>query len=101
MNKILIYILLSIFLFLNVCSKTLAFEGKIYSVESNNFYNIDYIELINEKQIIQKFKINKQLDAHFAPSHMKEHMLNADNVIVEYKNINGEKILDTLEILGH
>ena len=32
---------------------------------------------------------------------MKEHMLNADNVIVEYKNINGEKILDTLEISGH
>ena len=101
MNKIFIYILLSIFLFLNVCSKTLAFEGKIYSIESNDFYDIDYIELINEKQVIQKFKIIKKLDAHFAPSHMKEHMLNADNVIVEYKNINGEKILDTLEISGH
>ena len=56
MNKIFIYILLSIFVFLNVCSNTLAFEGKIYSIESNDFYNIDYIELINEKQIIQKFK---------------------------------------------
>ena len=68
----------------------MAFSGLIIEFTSVSLLEFDSIKVVNKVGTVMEFRSGGRRFPHFTPSHLREHMVLGQGVVVSYRENGGE-----------
>ncbi len=83
----------------DVSSNTKTLTGVVVTVEQRSLLEIEWVEIQDTQGQLWRFQASGTL-SHFTPSHLREHSLSAERVIVTYHEEDGLLLIDDMVDAG-